>query len=194
VNAPAVLAREVTRAPRNLREQLELLTREGDLVTIDAEVDPHLEIAEIHRRVVAAGGPALLFRRVRGKPFPVVTNLFGTRKRVELAFGTRPERFLRQLVGLVDEAMPPTLGKLWRARSFIASAARVGLSHKRHGPVLEVLETPPRLSRLPALTSWKEDGGPFLTLPLVSTKSPSSGKPNLGIYRCQIHDDESTWI
>ncbi|MFN9707309.1 MAG: 4-hydroxybenzoate decarboxylase, partial [Planctomycetota bacterium] len=62
----------------DLRAFLDLLRREDDLVTIDAEVDPDLEAAEVHRRVIAAGGPALLFRRVKGSPWPVVTNLFGT--------------------------------------------------------------------------------------------------------------------
>ncbi len=76
---------------RNLRSFLDLLRRENDLTTIEAEVDPNLELAEIHRRVIDAGGPALLFQRVKGSRFPVVTNLFGTQKRIELAFGKRPE-------------------------------------------------------------------------------------------------------
>ena len=65
------------------------------------------------RRVIAAGGPALLFKHVRGSPFPVVTNLFGTKRRVELAFGREPERFLRDLVRLTETLVPPTVGKLW---------------------------------------------------------------------------------
>jgi len=67
-----------------------VLRRESDLVVVEAEVDPRLEVAEIHRRVIAAGGPALLFTRVRGATMPVVTNLFGTARRAELAFGRRP--------------------------------------------------------------------------------------------------------
>jgi UbiD family decarboxylase len=182
------------RPPRNLREQLALLRREGELVTVEAEVDAHLEIAEIHRRVIAAGGPALLFKRVRGSPFPVVTNLFGTKRRVELAFGRAPEQFLRELVRLTETLVPPTLGKLWGARRFAARAARVGLAPRRWGPINEVRESPPGLDRLPALTSWPEDGGRFLTLPLVATRSPASGKPNLGMYRVQLHDAATTGI
>src|SRR5207249_10878003 len=86
----------------NLRSFLDLLRRENDLVTIDAEVDPHLEVAEIHRRVIERGGPALLFTRVKGSEFPVVTNLFGTQKRIDLAFGRRPEEFVRELVKLIE--------------------------------------------------------------------------------------------
>ena len=71
----------------NLRQFLDCLRREGELVTVDAPVSSELEIAEIHRRVLAAAGPALLFTRVEGADFPCVTNLFGTARRVDLAFG-----------------------------------------------------------------------------------------------------------
>src|SRR5437762_12977475 len=96
---------------RNLRSFLTLLHRENDLVTIDGEVDPYLELAEIHRRVIERGGPALLFKRVKGSRFPVVTNLFGTKKRIDLAFGTKPEAFVKELVQIA-ELLPPKLGEL----------------------------------------------------------------------------------
>ena len=72
---------------RNLRSFLDLLARENDLATVEAEVDPFLELAEVHRRVIEQGGPALLFKRVKGSRYPVVTNLFGTARRIERAFG-----------------------------------------------------------------------------------------------------------
>src|SRR6478609_4479428 len=75
----------------DLRAFLDQLRRDGDLVTVEAPVDARLEAAEIHRRVIAAGGPALLFTHVRDRDFPLVTNLFGTRARAELAFGRRPQ-------------------------------------------------------------------------------------------------------
>src|SRR6185295_4838294 len=77
---------------RNLRSFLDLLRRENDLTTIEVEVDPYLEIAEIHRRVIESGGPALLFNRVKGSSFSVVTNLFGTPKRIELALARNLRR------------------------------------------------------------------------------------------------------
>ena len=83
----------------NLRDYLELLRSNGQLLTIDEPVDPFLEIAEIHRRVIDRGGPALLFTRVKDSAFPVVTNLFGTNQRLGMAFGRRPVDFVR---GLVD--------------------------------------------------------------------------------------------
>ena len=82
----------------NLRTFLDLLTRENEIITVKAEVDPYLELAEIHRRVIAEGGPALLFSRVKGSRYPVVTNLFGTDRRIDLAFGPKPEAFVREMV------------------------------------------------------------------------------------------------
>jgi len=97
----------------NLRSFLDLLRRENDLVTIEAEVDPYLELAEVHRRVIEHGGPALLFTRVKGSAFPVVTNLFGTAKRIELAFGSRPEAFVKELVSVAEALLPPQRSELW---------------------------------------------------------------------------------
>src|SRR5512143_1079946 len=97
----------------DLRAFLDQLKRDGDLVVVEAEVDPRLEAAEVHRRVIAAGGPALLFTRVRGSAFPLATNLFGTARRAELAFGRRPARLVRRLVQLAETLVPPTLGRLW---------------------------------------------------------------------------------
>src|SRR5688572_21077013 len=97
---------------RNLRSFLDLLRRENDLLTIDAEVDSYLELAEIHRRVIERGGPALLFQRVKGSNFPVVTNLFGTQKRIELAFGKRPEDFVNEMVSVAETLIPPSPAKL----------------------------------------------------------------------------------
>ena len=76
---------------KNLKSYIDLLAGENELHIIDEEVDPYLEIAEIHRRVIAAQGPALLFTKVKGSSFPVVTNLFGTNRRLELAFGRKPQ-------------------------------------------------------------------------------------------------------
>ena len=77
---------------------LQILKKESELLEIDARVDPYLEIAEIHRRVIAQGGPALLFTNVVNSQFPVVTNLFGTNRRMELAFGKRPQQFVKDMV------------------------------------------------------------------------------------------------
>src|SRR5213593_1786691 len=103
----------------NLRSFLDLLRRENDLVTVEAEVDPYLEAAEIHRRVIERGGPALLFTRVKGSNYPVVTNFFGTEKRIDLAFGGQPENFVKELVGLAEDVLPPKPAELWKHRSLL---------------------------------------------------------------------------
>jgi len=180
------------RAPRDLRELLAELRRRGDLVEIAAEVDPDLEVAEIHRRVIAADGPALLFTRVKGSELRLVTNLFGAKRRVEAAFG-RPAELVAELVEFARTLPPPTLGKFWRARGLLGRLARTGTTSvaASRAPTAEVVEKPPRLSALPFTRSWPRDGGAFLTLPLVYTESPS-GPGNLGIYRMQRHDDANT--
>jgi len=176
----------------DLRSFLDALRRDGGLVEVEAPVDPRLEVAEIHRRVIAAGGPALLFTRPQSSDFPLVTNLFGTARRAEMAFGRRPMRLIRRIVELAQTSIPPTAGKLWRARDVAGAMLRVGTRRRGAGPVAEVSRAEPRLGSLPALTSWSKDGGPFLTLPLVYTEHPQSGVPNLGIYRMQVHDDRTT--
>jgi 4-hydroxybenzoate decarboxylase subunit C len=100
----------------DLRSFIDALRRDGSIVTVDAPVDPYLEAAEIHRRVIAAGGPALLFTNVKGARFRLVTNLFGTARRAELAFGERPLRLIKRLVHLAETLLPPTPAKLWGAR------------------------------------------------------------------------------
>jgi UbiD family decarboxylase len=169
---------------------------------VESEVDPHLEVAEIHRRVVAGGGPALLFTNVKGSGFRLVTNLFGTARRAELAFGERPLRFIRRVVELVETIMPPTPGKLWGARDVGMELLKVGTRRQSTGPVTARVTHDVRLDRLPALTCWPEDGGPFVTLPLVYTTHPdkaghppspgSGGASNLGMYRMQVYDRRTT--
>ncbi|HSB29313.1 MAG TPA: hypothetical protein VLE19_15705, partial [Pyrinomonadaceae bacterium] len=96
----------------SLRTFLDLLNRENEIVEVKAEVDPYLELAEIHRRVIADGGPALLFRRVKGSRYPVVTNLFGTARRIDLAFGPKPESIIVDLVQVAESILPPKPAEL----------------------------------------------------------------------------------
>ena len=179
---------------RNLRTFLDQLARERDLITIEAEVDPYLELAEIHRRVIAEGGGALLFRRVKGSRYPVVTNLFGTARRIELAFGQKPEALVREVVHVVESLLPPRPAQLWGHRSLALEALKLGTRRTRRAPVLEVIDRPARLDELPILTTWQEDGGAFVTLPLVYTEHPQTRKHNLGMYRIQRHDAQTTGI
>ncbi len=171
----------------DLRAFLAALRAAGSLVEIEAEVDPHLEMAEIHRRVIACGGPALLFRRVKGSPYAAVSNLFGTAARVELAFGRAPREFIASLARLPQTLMPPTPSRLWQERSVLWQLARTRLKTVRSAAVLQH-SLAPDLHSLPATQSWHEDGGRFLTLPLVHTAHPFTGGSNLGLYRMHIHE------
>ncbi|MEQ1869868.1 MAG: UbiD family decarboxylase [Vicinamibacterales bacterium] len=176
----------------DLRAFINELRRSQDIVSIDAPVDRYLEAAEIHRRVVAGGGPALLFTNVKGSDFPLVTNLFGTPQRAALAFGDRPLRLIKRLVGLAETLLPPTPAKLWGARDVGRSLLNVGVRRVRSGPVTDIVTRDVRLDRLPVITSWPEDGGPFVTLPLVFTQHPDGHGHNLGMYRLQVHDARTT--
>ena len=178
----------------NLRQFLDLLRREKEIVDVEAPVSADLEIAEIHRRVIAAGGPALMFRNVEGADFPCVTNLFGTPRRVELAFGPRPGRFLRELVSLAQDLPDLSPGKLWSRRGLAREALHVGLKSVRSAPVTECRQRSPDLTRLPLLKTWPEDGGHFVTLPLVYTEHPGTGHHNLGMYRMQRYDERTLGV
>ena len=176
----------------DLRAFLDQLRRDRDLVVVDAPVDPRLEVAEIHRRVIAAGGPALLFTNVAGAGFRLVTNLYGTARRAELAFGERPMRLVQRLAELAETLLPPTPAALWDARDVGGALLRMGTRRASSAPVLDRATRDVRLDRLPALTCWPKDGGPFITLPLVYTTHPTRGGHNLGMYRMQVHDERST--
>jgi UbiD family decarboxylase len=171
---------------------------------VEATVDRHLEVAEIHRRVIAAGGPALLFTNAGSRDpgsgiqggtsrFRLVTNLFGTARRAELAFGERPLRLIRRIVELAETLLPPTPQKVWDARDVGLELLRIGTRRAGTGPVTDVVMPDVRLDQLPAITCWPEDGGPFITLPLVYTTHPERrGASNLGMYRMQVYDGRST--
>ena len=178
----------------SLRTFLDLLNRENEIVTIKAEVDPYLELAEIHRRVISEGGPALLFERVKGSRYPVVTNLFGTERRIDLAFGPKPERLVRELVHIAESILPPKPAELWNHRSVALDLLKLGTTNTSRSPVTQVVDRPARLDQLPVLTTWQDDGGPFITLPLVYTEHPETKKHNLGIYRMQVYDSHSTGL
>lgn len=178
----------------DLRSYLDVLKKEHQLLVIDEEVDPYLEIAEIHRRVIAGNGPALLFTKVKGSSFPVTTNLFGNSKRLELAFGNKPQQFVRDVVQLAESIMPLNLGKIWDNRQLFLDGLKIGLKNTANAPVLETRQQPAKLSSLPMLTSWHSDGGPFVTLPLVYTEHPEGKGHNLGMYRIQRHSDTTTGI
>lgn len=179
---------------RNLRSFIEKLRRENDLIEIEAEVDPYLEIAEVHRRVIERQGKALLFKNVKNSKYPVITNLFGTAKRIDLAFGKKPQELVKTAVEMLEVLMPPKPKELWKYRSMALEALKLGTKKVKRAPVLEVCDKPVNLEELPLLQLWHEDGGHFITLPLIYTESPTTRKHNLGMYRIQRYDGETAGI
>ncbi|MEO6990534.1 MAG: menaquinone biosynthesis decarboxylase [Candidatus Baltobacteraceae bacterium] len=177
----------------SLGQFVRALRRAGELVDVDVRVDPRLEIAEITDRIAKAGGPALLFRNVAGSSYPVLTNQFGSERRMTMAFGARSlEEVAGRVRAAVDMRVPR--GSMARFAKLIAlgSIATALPRTVKDAPVQEVVERDPDLRTLPVLTTWPLDGGPFITLPLVFTKDPETGAQNVGMYRIQIYDTRTT--
>ncbi len=181
-------------AYKNLRDFINTLEKAGELRRIAAEVEPSLEITEITDRVSKKGGPALLFENVKGSEFPVLMNAFGSDRRMAMALGAESvEEKAKELEGLIDWLfgqlrkidIPSFFPKLKWARLF--------LPHKVFkAPCQEIIDRDPDLSKLPVLTCWPGDGGPFITLPLVITRDPETGAQNMGMYRMQVYDSKTT--
>ena len=164
------------------------LIKTGRLITLEDEVDPNLEAAAIQRRVYQAGGPALLFRRVKGTVFPMLGNLYGTKERTHYLFRDTLEA-VRHLVEL--KVRPPAaLARPWRYRDVPFAALHLLPMRVRRG---SILRHQTRLRDLPQLRSWPDDGGAFVTLPQVYSEDPRQpglAKSNLGMYRVQFSGNE----
>lgn len=176
----------------DLRALLARLEQTGELRRVSCPVDPDQELPEIHRGVIAAGGPALFFERVVGSPYPVVTNLFGTRRRVDIAFGLHGPKLIAEAAQLASSGALPNWKTLLKHRTLPLALLRLGTRTTRRASVTAVCDQPPRLTELPFLKVWPDDGGFFMTLPLVFTADPETGVMNLGMYRLQRYDDTTT--
>ncbi len=173
----------------SLGEFVAALRRAGELAEISVRVDPRLEISEITDRVVKAGGPALLFTDVKDSTFPVLTNQFGTEKRMALAFGAASlDEVAQRVRNAVSLGFPHSLDARIAKVLSVGSAAFALPRTVTVAAAQEVVERDVDLHKLPVLTTWPLDGGPFVTLPLVFTKDPHSGLQNVGMYRMQRYD------
>jgi 4-hydroxy-3-polyprenylbenzoate decarboxylase len=171
------------------------LDRRKDLARITDVVSPDLEIAAVVDKVSKSprGGPALLFERPAGHQIPVAANLFGSNDRICLALGVKT---LDDLAREIDELTTPPMPK-----GFVEALKMLPLVNRltdlmpktvKDAPCQEVVKTDGGLDELPILRTWPEDGGPFITLPLVFTKDPESGMRNIGTYRMQVFDRRTT--
>src|SRR5512136_1841341 len=169
---------------RNLQECVRDLAANGQLIRIDREVSPHIEIGVIQRRVYQAGGPALLFTNVKGCRFPMLGNLYGTLERTRYIFRDAL-RDVERLVAMKTNPLSLMKDPLSLARLPFAALHLIPKKVKS-GPVLAFRMT---IDQLPQLKSWPDDGGAFITLPQVYSESatrPGLRNSNLGMYRVQI--------
>jgi 4-hydroxy-3-polyprenylbenzoate decarboxylase len=177
----------------DLRDFIRALERSGELKRISFEVDPVLEIAEFADRAVKRGGPALLFEKPKGSNIPVLINAYGSARRMELALEVDSvDSVARRISEYLEMRMPEGLmGKL----KMLPKLAEMGSFFPRtisRGPCQEVVKTSGfSLFDYPVLKCWPQDAGRFITLPLVFSRNPDTGKRNCGMYRMQIYDERT---
>jgi len=180
---------------RNQKEFIDKLENAGELVRIKTYVNPHLQIAEITDRVSKHYGPALLFENT-GTPFPLLINAYGTEKRMAWALGVAHlDEIAQQIEALFKNITGPKHSfidklKLLPQLGNIASWMPKEISGR--GACQQVIMAQPDLTKLPVLTCWPMDGGPFVTLPVIQTRDPQTGIRNVGLYRMQVFEPTLT--
>ncbi len=178
-------------AYKDLREFIAALERNGELKRIPFEVDPVLEITEFADRAVKRGGPALLFEKPTGSDVPVLINAYASLRKMEIALEVDSvEEIAARIVEFLEMRMPEGLiGKL----KMLPKLAEMGAFFPKivsKGPCQEVVRiSGMSLAQFPILKCWPEDGGRFITLPMVFSRNPDTGKRNCGMYRMQVYDD-----
>jgi 4-hydroxy-3-polyprenylbenzoate decarboxylase len=177
----------------DLRDFIQALEKHRELTRIPFEVDPVLEIAEFADRAVKAGGPALLFEKPKGSRTPVLINAFASMRRMELALEVDSvDAIAARISEFLEMRMPEGLmGKL----KMLPKLAEMGSFFPRivsDGPSKEVVRKKDfSLFEYPILQCWPQDGGRYITLPMVFTRNPETGKRNCGCYRMQIYDERT---
>jgi 4-hydroxy-3-polyprenylbenzoate decarboxylase len=180
--------------PNDLREFIAALDAAGELKRIRTPVDPVLEITEIADRVVKGGGPALLFENPVGSEFPVLINAFASWRRVSIALGGRKiEEVAEEIKSLTKIAPPRGFGEIvGLGAKALGLYQAIPKTSRGTAPCQEVVMDPPDLTKLPVLKCWPDDGGRYITLPMVFSKDPVTGRRNCGMYRIQVFDAETT--
>ena len=177
---------------KDLRDFLRQLEERGELKRIPLEVDPKLEITEICDRTLRAGGPALLFEKVKGSRYPLLGNLFGTPRRVAMGMGEESVEALREvgkLLAFLKEPEPPKgMKDAWDKLPVFRKVLDMAPKELRNAPCQALSQEGEAvdLADLPIQTCWPEDAGPLITWGLVVTRGPNKPRQNLGIYRMQV--------
>jgi 4-hydroxy-3-polyprenylbenzoate decarboxylase len=181
---------------QNLSDFLILLEKKKQLARITHPVSTHLEIAEIADRVIKQAGPALLFENVKEAPStPVAIGLFGSHERMALALRDTPHNIAARIGELIKTMPPETLfGKIQTGMKLLPTVRSLSTQTVKGGVCKDVILKGDdiNLSKIPVLHCWPDDGGPFITLPMVFTHNPNTGKRNVGMYRVQIYDKNTT--
>ena len=175
----------------SLQDFIRYLDSNGELIRIKAEVDARLEVTEISIRALQEGMPALLFENVRGAKFPLAMNVLASDKRIELALGKHPDQLGEELITFMEEVMPPG-PKVFFKHAGITRRIFSAPPRNTRRPTSQEVVISPDLNDIPVITSWPDDGGPFITLPQVFTNAPHDGKRNVGMYRMQVFDGRTT--
>jgi 4-hydroxy-3-polyprenylbenzoate decarboxylase len=178
----------------DLREFVDFLEAKKELVRIKTEVDPVLEVTEITDRISKKGGPALLFEKVKGSQCPIAINLFGSYRRMAWALGLEDFNAIGQrFSSLLKVDLELKLRQKVEALFDLYKLSTSRPKEVKKAPCQEIVKDKDfSLFDYPILKTWPDDGGRFITLPLVVTKDPESGKQNLGMYRMQVYDEKST--
>lgn len=173
----------------SLADFVQVLEREHELKRISHPIKAELEITEVADRVMKQGGPALLFDNVVGKEIPLLINTFGSEKRMALALGVKDiEEHAREIAKLIQIRPPKAFKDKLKLLGELVKLAGIPPKLVKEGVCQEVVQREPDLNILPVLTCWPEDGGPFITLPMVFSTDPGKGTRNVGLYRMQIFD------
>ncbi len=179
----------------SLREFVEKLKKEGELLRIRAEVSPELEITEITDRISKSHGPALLFERVCGSKMPLLINAFGSDKRMAMALGVDDVNDIaREIESLIRIAPPESIIDKFKILGTLARLAKFPPKMVKKAKCQEVVRKgeDASLDELPIIKCWPEDGGKYITLPQVFTKHPLTHQRNVGMYRLQVFDERTT--
>ena len=181
-------------AYKDLREFIRKLEKEGELKRITAEIDPVLEITEITDRVTRAGGPALLFERPKGSRIPLLINMLGSERRMNLALEVEHvDEVAARIKSLLDFQSPQGLLDKLKMLPKLAELGAFFPKTVKGGACKEVIRKEGfSLLEFPILKCWPQDAGRFITWPLVITKNPETGKRNVGVYRMQVFDERTT--
>jgi 4-hydroxy-3-polyprenylbenzoate decarboxylase len=179
----------------DLKEFLDDLEKRQWLARVGEAVSPNLEMAAVIDRACKSpgGGPALLFDKPSGFDVPVAANVFGSLDRMCLALGvTSLDDLGREISSLMTPPMPKGMFDALKMLPLVNRLGDLMPKTVKDAPCQEVVEREGTLDALPILTCWPEDGGPFITLPLVFTKDPETGTRNIGTYRMQVFDGTTT--